>query len=91
MREGDVESINVGLIFVFQLLILFPSFSAFASFFLTPYSLFLFSHQTNHDCPIIEEYAGSVATQIEKITLRSEEFLSGGMAGFSGKHFITQM
>ena len=45
-------------------------------------------YQTNHDCPIIEEYAGSVATQIEKITLRSEEFLSGGMAGFSGKYFI---
>lgn len=41
--------------------------------------------QTNHDCPIIEEYAGSVATQIERITLKPEEFLSGGIAGFSGK------
>lgn len=46
--------------------------------------------QTNHDCPIIEEYAGSVATQIERITLKPEEFLSGGIAGFSGKTVISK-
>jgi hypothetical protein len=35
------------------------------------------SSQTNHDCPIIEEYSGSVATSIERIELTAQEFHCG--------------
>lgn len=78
---------------LFHLLSPTPNTSHHLITFLIPPHTHHFSHsttQTNHDCPIIEEYAGSVATQIERITLKPEEFLSGGIAGFSGKTVISK-